>query len=303
MKKNVFYPVVLMLVAAFTFTSCDNLNDRDLAISEFDTQMAEDDAIAEEAFTSLDAMIDEDILTLDASDYNTGIMLKSSSEEPYVCKTITVDHPDTTMFPKVITIDYGAGCSTEINGETYTRKGKIVITITNRWFLEGAVRTAEFVDFYLNDVKVEGTRTVENLGINEDGNLMFAHQLMNGKLIYNDSLVYTRNCTSTHEWHRASNPADDAWYISGTRNGTTVEGYMYQHEITNRLMLVRCAEFGYQWVIVEGEISMTRNGKTAQLNYGEGNCDGTALLTVGDREREIQIRNRYHERRRLHTGQ
>ncbi len=303
MKKNVFYPFILLLAAAFTFTSCDNLNDRDLAISELDTQMAEDDAIAEEAFTSLDAMIDEDILALDANEYNTGTMLKSSSEDPYACKTITVDHPDTTWFPKVITIDYGTGCSVVLNGDTYTRKGKIVITITNRWFLEGAVRTAEFVDFYLNDVKVEGTRTVENMGINEEGNLMFAHQLINGKLIYNDTLVYTRNCSSEHEWSRGSTPAEDTWYITGTRTGTTVEGYMYQHVITNRLMLVRCAEFGYQWVIVSGEINMTRNGKTAQLNYGEGNCDGTALLTVGDRERVIQIRNRFHERRRLFMGQ
>jgi hypothetical protein len=78
----------------------------------------------------------------------------------------------------VVTIDYGEGCTVIINGEEYTRKGMIKITVTERWFIEGASRTTTFIDFYMNDVKVEGTRTLTNIGANDDGNLEFSHELV-----------------------------------------------------------------------------------------------------------------------------
>jgi hypothetical protein len=302
MKKKVFYSIAAWaLTGMFVFTSCDNIKENDFNLNDLDVELAEDDAIAEDVYNTVDAMIDDEVANLDANAYSSLTGLKSAIDnDPYVCKVISIDHPDdTTRFPKVITIDYGEGCTLEINGEQYTRRGVIQITVTNRWFLEGAQRTTTFIDFYVNDVKVEGTRTVTNNGTNESGNLVFSHRLQNGKLVFNDSLEYTRTSNGTREWVRAGSPLDDVWYIIGEREGTNAHGFTYRHEITNRLMMVRCEAFRYQWMIVEGKIEVTRNDKAGTIDYGNGTCDDTAILTIDGEQREIKVRKRYHNRRRF----
>ena len=300
MKKKAFYSISIALVSGlFLLNSC-NLDERTSSLNDADIEQAEDDAVADDVYNTVDAMIDDEISTLDANNYNTGTRLKSANgEDPFVCKVVTVDHPDSTHFPKVITIDYGEGCTVVINGEEYTRKGVIQITVTDRWFLTGATRTTIFVDFYVNEVKVEGTRTVINTGENEDGNLVFDHELTDGKLIFNDSLEYTRTANTQHEWVRAATPMLDEWLITGSRSGINAEGHEYSHEIIERLRMIRCEEFRYQWMIVEGIVEVTRNGNTGTIDYGNGTCDDTAILTIDDEEREIQVRKRYHKRRRF----
>jgi hypothetical protein len=301
MKKKVFYSIAAILVSGlFVFTSCDNLKENELSVNDLEIEEAEDDAMAEDVYSTIDAMIDDEIATLDANNYNSDNGFKSGDDELYVCKEITVDHPnDTTYFPKVVTIDYGEGFTVIINGEEYTRKGMIKITVTERWFIEGASRTTTFIDFYMNDVKVEGTRTLTNIGANDDGNLEFSHELVDGKLTFFDSLEYTRTSSGVREWERAATPIDDKWYITGSRNGINAEGSAYEHTIIEELVLVRCEEFRYQWAIVQGVVEVTRNGKTAIIDYGNGTCDGAAVLEVNGEQREFQVRKRYNHRRKI----
>ena len=303
MKKKAFYSISFALMAGmFLLNSCNLDEQTSSGLNDADIEQAEDDAVADDVYTTVDAMVDDEISTLDANNYNANMHLKTVSDktsDPFVCKVVTVDHPDSTHFPKVITIDYGEGCTVTINGEDYTRKGKIQITVTGRWFLEGATRTTTFIDFFVNDVKVEGTRTVVNTGENENGNLVFEHELTDGKLIFNDTLEYTRTATTEREWVRAATPLLDEWYISGSRSGVNAEGYEYSHEIIERLRMIRCEEYRYQWLIVEGVVEITRNGQTGTINYGDGSCDDTAILTIDGEEREIEVRQRYHKRRRF----
>jgi hypothetical protein len=302
MKRRSYYSIMPLLIAVlFTFSACDNIKDNSLGVNDLDVELAEDDAIAEDVYNTVDAMVDDEVSSLDDNGYSTSTMLKSGGKhkDPYTCKVVTVDTPnDSTRFPKTITIDYGEGCTVVINGEEYTRKGIIEIVITDRWFIEGATRTTTFTDFYINDVKIEGTQTATNEGLNADSNLVFTNILTDGKIIFGNSLEYTRTSESAREWVRAADPIDDIWYITGTRSGVTVDGIEYSHEIVERLMMIRCEEFRYRWLIVQGVVEITRDGVTATIDYGDGTCDDTAILTVDGEEIEIKVRNRYHNRRR-----
>ncbi len=298
-RKNLASVTLAVAVGMFVFTSCDNVKTDDSSlITNLEIESAEDDAFVDDMYNNLDSEIDQELNSLEKTGYET-LVLKSVDDEPYVCKTVTVDHPDSTTFPKVITIDYGDGCTIDINGELFTRKGKIIITITNRWFIKGAERTVEFVDFYINDIKIEGTRTVTNNGLNADSNLVFDMTLVGGKIIFNDTLQYTREAERTREWVRAENPRDDIWYITGGCSGVNLDGYEYSHTIIEKLMIIRCEDFNYRRAIVQGVVEIVRNGETSTIDYGNGTCDDAAILSRNGEQKEIKVRKRYHTRRRL----
>ncbi len=44
------------------------------------------------------------------------------------------------------------------------------------------MKTVTFENYYFNGIKVEGTKVIENMGYNNNLNLVFSVQLMNGKL-------------------------------------------------------------------------------------------------------------------------
>ncbi|MBN1118271.1 MAG: hypothetical protein JXA77_13765 [Bacteroidales bacterium] len=303
MKKFLFTSTaVLGLFAMFFATSCDNLavND-DSKITALDVELTEDDAMAEDLFNSLDGIVDQELNALDAAGYESSD-LKSTDEDGFDCKVITVDKPDTSSFPKTITIDYGEGCSVIINGDTITRSGSIVITITDRWFVVGSVRTVTYNTFTVNGVTITGSVTTTNLGPNEDGNIVFEVVVDDGSLTFSDTLIYTRTSHRYREWIRTNNPLMDTVFVTGDCQGKNADGMQYQHQIQNKLTMVRCFNYNYQWTIVEGEITMERNGNMSKLNFGTGGCDGEALLTVDGETREIQVRNRYTKKRQVRSG-
>lgn len=304
MKKNLFLSiVVLFTTSSLFFTSCDNVAvDENTNVTDLDVEISEDDAMAEDVYNNVDGLVDQELSDLYLSGYETSQL--KSAECDWVCKTVTVDKPDSTNFPKTITVDYGDGCSVvSPTGDTITRKGKIIITITDHWFVPGAERTVTFEDFYLNDVQIEGTISWVNLGFNDDGNLVFEYTVDDGTLVYSDSLVYKRECKRFRIWkHHRLNPLADTVLITGSCNGTNGDGMKYQHEIADTLNLIRCPNYRYQWTIVSGKIDMERNGNSAQLDFGNGGCDGDATINVNGESKEIQVRRRYKHKRKVFNG-
>ncbi len=197
-----------MIVAALTMffvQSCSK--DNTGSMSGTDLTEAQDEAYADAMYQEVDNMVFDQVSALDAHGYMT-TSLKSTSDEGE-CFTVTVDHPDTTSFPKVITLDYGTGCTVVFNNDTITRKGQIIITISDRWFMPGASYTVTLNNFYLNDVKLEGTRTITNKGLNSKGHLEMEIVLQGGKIIFNDTTFITRDADHVREWIRNYFPKND----------------------------------------------------------------------------------------------
>ena len=69
----------------------------------------------------------------------------------YPCAIVTVTSTKGT-FPKTITVDFGTGC-TDKRG--VTRKGKIIITVTNKHLVPSATITVVHDNFYVDGKKVE----------------------------------------------------------------------------------------------------------------------------------------------------
>src|SRR3990172_5946598 len=132
-KKTMLGLIMAAAVAIFLTQSCSK--DDGGSISESDLALAQDEAYADALFEEIDNTVSDEVAGLDGNGY-LNIGLKSTGDD--ICRTVTVDHPDSTSFPKVITIDYGDGCTMIFRGDTITRKGQIRITLTNRWFVPRA---------------------------------------------------------------------------------------------------------------------------------------------------------------------
>ena len=297
-KKGILSAFMLALVTAlFILPSCSKEDDG--MISETDLALAQDEAYADAVYTEIDNMVVAEITTLDGNAYLTSGLKSTYDEEP--CYSVTVDHPDSTRFPKVITIDYGDGCTVVFRDDTITRKGQIIITITDRWFMPGAENRVTFNDFYFNDIKVEGTRTITNLGINDDGNLEMGIVLEEGKIVFNDTTWMTREADHVREWIRSATPQNDTVIITGSAHGINVLGQEYSRNITEPLVLVHCWEYKWRWVIVDGTVEIINSVTGAStIDYSAEGCDGTVIVNKNGYRHNYEFK--YNHRHHKHGG-
>lgn len=254
-------------------------------ISDTDLKLAEDDALTESVFDDIMASVDNAVMTTDDLLFNGGLKSAVVSE---TCPLVTVDRPDTELWPKVITIDYGEGCEGFFGK---TRSGMIKITLTARYRVEGSTKTVELINYKINNLKVEGTKVISNDGRNENGNLTFTVQLTNGKVITEDEKVISREFTRIREWtagERTPNHWDDVYSITGSASGTNIKGISYTRTITNPLVKAASCVF-----IQSGTVVREVEGRpTSTLDYGDGECDNEATISIGDITKTILLKHR-----------
>ncbi len=278
MKTRIF--LIFAALAIFTFTSCNKDSDIDQASLE----MADDEAISDAVFEDVFNTVDYADIILD--DYQLGGFGKSAVVDS--CPLVTIDHPDDAIWPKTITIDYGTLCTGLYEN---TRAGKIIIVVTGPRRETGTSRTVTFDNYFVNGIKVEGTKVVENMGYNTNQNMVFSATLSEGKLTLPDGRTIERSFSHEREWIAGimtRNIWDDECLITGTASGMTLRGVNYSNTIATALHWKRVCRF-----IVSGVVKIEREGsEPAWLNYGDGECDAYATLTMGDKTKEILLR--YH---------
>jgi hypothetical protein len=267
--KTAFLSALLFFVA-FSFTSCRKEN-----ISEtVDTEVATANDSEESESVS-----DEVGNITDAAYKGNSIVGRSSAQEVQLdalsnCATIT---RDTISNPHLMTIDFGT-TNCLCNDGKY-RRGQILVSYTGSYFAQGAVKTITFNNFYRNDNKVEGTRTVKNLGIDASGNMAWSISAVNMKITRTNGNSHTWNSERTRTMIAGQNTnawIDDQYSITGSGNGVNANGVSYTANITTPLhRALSC-----HW-IDSGVIAFTRsNGSTRTINFGSGSCDDQAVVTV-----------------------
>lgn len=268
----------LLFSAALIMAGLQSCSREDsVNIPEAELMLAKDDALANALFEEVDNTVIDEVTRLDANGYTT-LELKSTTDD-VICYTVSVDFPDSTRFPKVITIDYGEGCTMILRNDTITRSGKIIITVTGRWFEEGSQHIATFENFFINGVGIEGTRTITNEGLNEKGHLLIGIQLEDGLIAFSPSDTMTLEADYLREWIRYRTPMLDTMIITGGASGVNIQGENFSRTIVEPLILVHCRDYRWRWVIVDGvvEISNSVSGITS-IDYSAEGCDGTVII-------------------------
>jgi len=236
-----------------------------------DTSISADDALAEGIYANATNIADEA--------YNNEVGgLKSSNETNIFlsgCATVTLD---TTVMPRVLTIDFGdSNCLCQDGRE---RRGKIIVTFTGRYRMPGTVITYGFDDYYVNDHNVDGTKVITNMGLNENNNLYYSIEVVGVITKPNNGGTLSWNSSREREWVEGvftiHNRWDDVYLITGTADGIRPNGQTWERNIVNPLRI----QLSCRW-IVSGTMEIQPEGLPLRiLDFGNGECDNIATVLV-----------------------
>lgn len=272
----------LFIIAALflSIIACDK--DSNENVIDNTTTSSRDNTTAENMFADIKKVVEE------AADDEGQTSKIGNNKAGYTfgnCASVTVNPAwiDPT-WPKVMQIDFGTtNC---VGNYGVSRRGKLIVTITGKYRDAGTVLTIQPQNYYVNDIKVEGTKTITNDGYNTNNNLSFTVDVVNGKLTYPNNKEITWASTRTNEWiegdsttlftHGFPGICDDVYLITGSANGTNRKGEPYTVTITNPLRKEICC----RWV-VSGTLELVPDGLDPRvLDFGSGTCDNQATITV-----------------------
>jgi hypothetical protein len=213
------------------------------------------------------------------------------TERPNSCFTVAIKQlAAPAIFPLQVIIDFGSGCEGK---DGHVRKGKIIATYTGRLIISGNKASVTFDGFYIDSIQVEGTETITNTATN--GNRQFTVDVENARLskpngnytAWNNHKVITQtDGLVTPEW-----ALDDVFTVEGNSNGQLKRGDLlanWESEINEPLV----KKFLCRWV-VKGVITSTlgtgAGAWVAVLDYGSGDCDKKATVTINGSSQEISL--------------
>ncbi len=274
MKKLKFF--MLSILSLVLLVSCNKETNESLSSDE---KASLNESFAEQTFDELQDMTDQA--------YNLKDISFKTSNDDFIrfgdCVTITID---TTVMPRLLTIDFGEENCLCRDGKY--RRGKILVTFNGRYRQVGTVITTGFENYYVNDNHVTGERTFENMGFNDENHLWYQIQV-EGQIALTDGTTVSWQSNRNRIWIQGYNTPfwrDDVYLIEGEGNYSSSSGRQ-----VNRLIIepirreLNCRHF------VSGTVEITPvNGVQRMLDYGEGECDNLAQLTIGDRTITIVLR-------------
>lgn len=273
--KLLFYGFVALLVMV-TFNACEkDIDDT----TETEANLAAQEEIAESVFDETEEIADE-AYSRALGNFKSGDNWGRRLGE---CATVTLD---TTVMPRVLTIDFGdENC---LCNDGKWRRGKIIVTFTGRYHKPGTVITHTFENFYVNDNHVQGNKVMTNLGPNPGGQPEYS-TVADGSITFHEN-GFVVEWSSEHlrtwiegfgtpEWY------DNVFLITGSGSHSNSNGGGFTRTITEPLRREASCHH-----IVSGIVeTVPVNRPTRLLDYGDGACDNLATLTVNGKTRIIRL--------------
>lgn len=201
--------------------------------------------------------------------------------------------PYTSILPECATV------TTTVNGNTWTRtidfgtmgcqfyngailRGQIIISGSTNFEQSPYVWTYNFNNFHYDNILVEGTKTLSRTVQTTDAQST-PHPVVEIDLDLDITLpngnTYTRTGTRTRELIEGYDTplifTDNVYLITGSWT-TAGANSSYVSAISTPLRI----EIDCHYKLVSGILILNRNNHNAVLNYGNGNCDNTATITI-----------------------
>lgn len=262
-----------------TDTVDDLTNNEVLSVAELNSS-DEVELISEEITTLV-----EDVYTVDEISFSS----KSIFTSDYLpeCVTITTVVTDAT---KEKTIDFGDGCELR-NGNFLS--GIIVLTYSKD--MEAATKTLSLSleNFTFNRVAVEGNANIVRTRANENGNPQSVAEVnFDAEWPEGETVEYAAN--RTREWIEGYGSGfwgDNVFLISGMATYKGKLGNIFAKNSVEPLRREMACRF-----IVSGIVEISRNDTKISLDFGDGSCDATGVLTYPDGTTEEVLLRRFHKK-------
>ncbi len=264
--------LLLFALIAFIGFSCNSDNNDDPLVA--DTSIAVDVSEVNKKFEDLDN------LTLAILEDSGLGARKTETTAPDFCATTEFTMDEAT---KTIVIDFGDGC---VSPKGVSRKGKIILKYSGNLLIPGSNIVSTFDGYEVNGFKVEGTRTLTNIGLDIfSSTITVAVKIENGKITWPEGGFVTLNSNEVRVVTLGNTGYEAS--ISGTASGNGRDGSSYTATIIEELELTQsCIESGV-YIPISGLIEFNYKGVKMTLDYGTGACDKTATITYPGGVKEI----------------
>jgi hypothetical protein len=265
--------VMFAIFSCFLFIRCDKEESNPI-VSGSDI----------ESDTKIDAIADDILQIVESQSNETSVAGRNKNSGSYLtnCATVNtvVDGNSRTR-----TVDFGTTNCTLANGNLV--RGKIIVSFTNNFDALTRTISYSFDNFYHNDRRVDGTRTVVKTRL-QNGNPQATINI-NMTVTYPNGSVFTRIGERVREFtegYTTTVLTDNVFSITGNWKTTLPSGTLHTTTITKPLI----AKWGCP-NIVSGTISIVRTGNPWILDYGNGDCDNKATLTINGETQNFILRN------------
>lgn len=266
--------LALLAIATLTFTSCSKDENTTKPLTE-------NDILAE---NKIDAAI-EDISDLVENQYLTQEAEAKRQTAPASflppCAVVTVNRTFTSY---TRTVDFGtAGCDL---GNGNIMRGKIIMHFSADFNTLTTIISYTFDDFYHNNNHIVGNKTMTRIRQNANGNPERRFEV-DMHITFANGGEYDRQGIRVKEFtegHDTWTLSDNVHVITGNSTTSYPDGTVNSSDITTPIRRAFSCRF-----TAEGVIEFHRNSDVAILDYGNGNCDNIADLTINGTTRQIRI--------------
>ncbi len=276
--------------AASLLSSCTDENRLTLE----DAQDITEEAVTDSYFQDMDDMAGVAVGSPTDDQFSGGRVSTTITitDDRFQCNGIVLTiEPGSESTPNepygVLTVDFGEGC-TDLKGNI--RSGKLIFTYSGWRFQPGSTVVTTTDNYYINGIKLEGTRTLTNITGSTETLPKFNVTLEGGKATFTDETYATRVSDITWQWNKSGTAdlTDDFLLIdkASTASGETRGGRIYEVSLTKDLKFKRfCGGMP-----VEGIKKYLINGdKEIVIDYGSGDCDKKIAVTVNGITRSLTV--------------
>ena len=280
-RQKLTFGIVALALFGLVLTSCNESDtiQEDLITEEIDLKAAETEAVIDKVSDESSAIIEEAYLMEEFP------ITKSNVTDRYLpdCVTITVV---IVQNMKTVTLDFGEGCELR-NGNFVS--GKIIMTYERDPEAASKMITYSFDEFYFNRKNVEGGGSILRERSNENSNPQ-STKTFDVTVTWPDGLFASKVGVKVREMIEGQSTSawgDNVFLITGNWTFTRRNGNVLSAKIIKELRRELACKF-----LVSGTIELSKNLDTAILDYGDGECDDLATVSInGGERREIHLSN------------
>jgi len=284
MKTPSYLKLLMAALVIFAFSACQKEKEDPALL------LAEEEVIEETLWAELLGEVDDIGSLLHGNDY-LNASPKNDNELDVKNRPTTSGQRIVTVeqipgesawprFPRKVTIQY---IDWQV-GQGPVKNGFKYIVLNGPIDKPGTSRIITTQDYTVGGNLIEGTKTIARLDATN-----WKITLVGGKTTFEDGTIATREMTRNRKWVAGTLTPffiwDDEFEITGNTNGTRRNEVTYTSTITKPIL----RKMACKW-FVSGTKEMISNNNTIIIDYGDGECDNIATVTVNGETREITMR-------------
>ncbi len=198
------------------------------------------------------------------------------------CATVTAS-TDGGHFPDTVKVDFGATPGCTGNADGITRSGSITYIFSGKLSAPGTTISATFNNYVVNGYQLGGTYSISNTSTQTA--ISFTTAVTSGTITYPNDTSYTFSGNKVSSLLiPPSNILDPTTFVFNVTGGYTISNTTTGETLTANVTtpLERketCAHVDKG--IVSFKYTATNISVNGTLDYGDGTCDDSALITIG----------------------